>query len=610
MKIRFQISKALRNGSLDLVVWMVSLYRRLILNRVIFIGVTGSCGKTSTKELISTILSTRYKGQKNEGTSNITRDMIRNILRVRITDTYCVHEVAISESHGRLILPGEVKMLRPKIGVVTNIETDHVSAFGSKQGIFEEKSKLIAALPKDGIAILNADDPLVSAMSARCAGRVITYGTGPSAMVRAKDISCAWPERLAFTVQYGEETHFVQTQFCGAYWVHCVLAALTAGLCVGIPLKAGIDAVKAAQPFPGRLSPVYLPAGVTIIRDDIKAPLWSFPAALEFMRQAKAARKIVIIGNISDYKGTTKPKYLEVARSAVAVSDYVLFVGRQSAHSLHAKKHAQDDSIQAFATVDQLAAHLKGFLKPDDLVLIKGSMADNLKSLIGRLKSGDKAIAPNVVITPDTLPIAAETESNGFGEATTAASPTAGIPPHDTQQLVVGLGNPQKRLANTRHNIGYRVVDELARRLGAQWKKQDQAIVASTEFQNRPIFLVKLLSEMNNSGRQLQKLREQFALRPEGCILIQDAMDLPVGKIRERMKGSAGGHNGVLSILTAFQTEEFRRVKVGIGQPKQKGQESSFVLSDFSSAEQPLINAAVEEAARRVEKLLAAGRIG
>ena len=245
-----------------------ALYRRAGLRRVSFIGVTGSCGKTTAKELIAAVLASQFQGRKNPGNGNYPSALARTIVGVRPWHDFCVLEIAAAIQGERLPFEGLLRLVRPEIGVVTNIGTDHLSAFGTVEAIAAEKGKLIAALPPQGTAVLNADDPRVLAMRARCAGRVLTYGLAPEALVRAEHISARWPERLAFTVRYAEQAHEVHTQLCGAHLVPCVLAALAVGIALGVPLATAARAVQTVPPFRRRMEVVQHPDGVTFIRDD------------------------------------------------------------------------------------------------------------------------------------------------------------------------------------------------------------------------------------------------------------------------------------------------------------------------------------------------------
>ena len=171
-------------------------------------------------------------------------------------------EIAAAQ-HDRF-LARSVQLVGPKVGVVTMVGTDHLSTFGSIEAIAEEKSKLIQALPRDGTAILNADDPRVMAMASLHDGPVITYGTGPEAMIRGANARCEWPDRLSLDVIHDGRSRHVRTQLCGTHFASSVLAALSAAVAAGAPLDApsrGVGDGTALQPahVPRRPSgPVHL----------------------------------------------------------------------------------------------------------------------------------------------------------------------------------------------------------------------------------------------------------------------------------------------------------------------------------------------------------------
>jgi UDP-N-acetylmuramyl pentapeptide synthase len=211
--------------------------------------------------------------------------------------------------------------------------------FGSREAIAAEKGKLIAALPPNGTAILNADDPLVLAMQSRCQGRILTYGLSPDAMLRGENIRDDWPNRLSLTVRHGDEAVRVQTQLCGAHLVPNVLAAMAVGRAMGVSLPSAAAALEGVAPVPDRMCPIESPDGVTFIRDDVKAPVWTIPAALDFLRHAMAKRKILILGTLSDYQGGAPSSiYAGVARQAVAVADYVFFVPNGMPKTKHCRR--------------------------------------------------------------------------------------------------------------------------------------------------------------------------------------------------------------------------------------------------------------------------------
>ena len=158
---------------------------RPLLARTTFVGVTGSCGKTTAKELAAAVLTTRFKGRANPASYNAPPHLDRTILRVRPWDAFCLLELSPTKM-GKLVFDHVLRMVRPQIGVMTVIGTDHIRTYRTIEVIAAEKSKLIAALPAHGTAILNFDDPHVRSMRSLCAGRVISYGLAPEAMLRAE----------------------------------------------------------------------------------------------------------------------------------------------------------------------------------------------------------------------------------------------------------------------------------------------------------------------------------------------------------------------------------------------------------------------------------------
>jgi aminoacyl-tRNA hydrolase len=540
-------------------------YRSIILKRPTFIAVTGSCGKSTTKELIDAVLSTRLRGRKTPGTCNTPYHVARTILRTHRRDDYCVLEVAAATKR-RLPMEETLALIRPRIGVVTNVGMDHLDVFGSIEAIAAEKSKLVVALPADGTAVLNADDPRVLAMQSKCAGRVVTYGLSPDSTVRAEDVRCAWPNRLSFTAVGGGERAKVQTQLCGVHLASNVLAAMTVGKLLGIPLAASAEAIRLMPPMPGRLQPITTPDGITFIRDDVKVPVWTLPATLDLMKGATAARKIMVLGTLSDYQEPLDPTYVRVARQALEVSDFVFFVGRWASRCLRAKRHGEVQRLQAFVTVEHLAEFLPNVLRPGDLVLVRGSAyADRLDQLvpiwINRMRS---STASRQLASPRSI---------------------AQSMPERPDQIVVGLGNSALKFRYTPHNIGQCVIDLLAESLGLPWSKSEFGMMAHGTLADQFILMLKPATAMNDTGSILALMADQLDLGPAHFILIHDDINLPIGTVRKRMSGTSGGHKGVQSIISAFRSEDFRRIKVGVGPPQDGSSLARYVLTPLDNVQ-------------------------
>ena len=172
-------------------------------------------------------------------------------------------------------------------------------------------------------------------------------------------------------------------------------------------------------------------------------------------------------------------------------------------------------------------------------------------------------------------------------------------------QVVVGLGNPGPQYCDTRHNIGQRVVDVLAARLHEAWRRERGALIAHARWLGESLALVKPQTFMNVSGPAVADALRRLDAEPAELVLVYDDIDLDLGKVRVRMKGSAGGHNGVRSVIAALGTERIRRVKLGIGRPDHRDDVSDHVLATFDKDEWPVVEQAVETAADRVLELLA-----
>lgn len=164
-------------------------------------------------------------------------------------------------------------------------------------------------------------------------------------------------------------------------------------------------------------------------------------------------------------------------------------------------------------------------------------------------------------------------------------------------KLFVGLGNPGKKYDNTRHNVGFMVIDLIATQNKIEFRKEKKFIaeIGIGEVSGEKVILVKPLTFMNLSGESVRKIIDFYKIDVSDILIIFDDMDLPVGKIRLRQKGSAGGHNGIKSIIAHLGTQEFKRVKVGIGKPTNIDTRN-YVLSKFSKEEKKVIDDIIIEA--------------
>lgn len=164
-------------------------------------------------------------------------------------------------------------------------------------------------------------------------------------------------------------------------------------------------------------------------------------------------------------------------------------------------------------------------------------------------------------------------------------------------RLVVGLGNPGPEYEGTRHNVGFRVVDALADRLRVSFERTHGSLVASGQYKNRAIGLAKPLSFMNRSGEAVAPLCEYYALDADDLIVVVDDLHLSVGTLRLRPGGSSGGHNGLENVAKHLGTTTFPRLRIGIGNDFDDGQQVDYVLSPFSAQQEQQVQEAIDDAA-------------
>lgn len=174
-------------------------------------------------------------------------------------------------------------------------------------------------------------------------------------------------------------------------------------------------------------------------------------------------------------------------------------------------------------------------------------------------------------------------------------------------QLVVGLGNPGPRYSHTRHNVGFLVLERLAMEAGQGFRMQGkvQGLVADLGVGPERLRLLMPQTFMNESGRSVRAALDWFGLRADQLLVIVDDMDLPLGRLRLRASGSAGGHNGLRSILQHLGSQEFARLRIGIGAPagspgERKSRTVGHVLGPFSPSEQPILDQVLKEATNAV----------
>jgi len=349
---------------------------REVLGGTCFIGVTGSAAKTTTKELLHAMLANCAPSMKNTDSNNQLYSVARTLIGARPGIRFCVQELGASKPGG---LEPMLALLRPRVGVITTIGTDHFTAFRTREAVAHEKGTLVAALPADGLAVLNADDDLVAPMASLSRARVVTFGLHRPADFQGTLLRSCWPRRLTLRIEHGGSSVELATRLCGDYQSVAVLAATAAACSLGMSMAEAARAAAAFEPLLGRMSVHRTGQEVTFIRDDWKAPRWSLPAAFGFMNDAVASRKLIVLGTLSDSGGGAGRKYRRSVLDALEAADHVIGIGERAVSLAGRLDSPSDLRFHAFQSVEDASTWLRGFAQPGDLVLLKGSnVADHL----------------------------------------------------------------------------------------------------------------------------------------------------------------------------------------------------------------------------------------
>lgn len=335
------------------------------------VAVTGSNGKTTTKELIAAVLATRWRVHKPESSFNNQWGLPLTLLRLTAEHEALVVEIGTNQR-------GEIAALTalaaPNVGVVTTVAAVHTEFLGSLTGVREEKAALVRGLAADGWAILNADDERVASMARDTAARVLTYGSGPTAAVRAVGEVQDRPEGLRFALEASGQRASVNLAFAGRHNVTNALAAAAVGVALGLELTDIARGLSNARPVKGRC--VWREAGgVRILDDTYNANPASVKAALETALAHRGSRRLlVVLGDMLELGPVADEAHREIGRQ-VAASGAVEFVGmgkhmRLAVESAHAAGLAEARNTTTF---EDTVAHLLKRVTTGDLVLVKGS---------------------------------------------------------------------------------------------------------------------------------------------------------------------------------------------------------------------------------------------
>jgi UDP-N-acetylmuramoyl-tripeptide--D-alanyl-D-alanine ligase len=351
------------------------LYRRM-LRRPLFIAVTGSLGKTQTKDLTGAVLTRLGRVRISPTTDNRTYDIAKNLLMTWPWTSACVQEIGAA---GPSSLDIPVRVFNPRVAIITNVRSDHSAGFENRDGLVLEKSKIIREVPEDGWAILNADEPDLEVLKSQTRAQVMTYGFSELADIRALEVMSKPPLPVSLRVRTGDQVETVQTRLQGRHVAYSVLAALAVARVAGISLASAARAIESVMPLPGRMQYVRHVDGVEFILDDFKASVDSLPSVIEYIQGIQAGRTILVLGSISHETEETSAAYMRFLSQARECTDEILLVGDLACNAMPAEL---PPSVLMFRTTRQASEYLSPRLHTGDFVFLKGlNVYDHLRRI-------------------------------------------------------------------------------------------------------------------------------------------------------------------------------------------------------------------------------------
>ncbi len=346
------------------------------------VGITGSIGKSSTKELTAAVLRQRFNVLKSEGNYNNEIGLPLTLLR-------------LDESHARGVLEmgmyalGEIgelcRIAQPAIGVVTNVGPTHLERLGTIEKIAEAKSELPQSLPDDGAAILNGDDPLVAAMKSKTRARAFLYGLDPRNDLWASDIESHGLEGISFALHRGEEQLHIRVPLLGRHSVHTVLAATAVGV---VEEMSWDEILRGLQDVAAQLRLIAVPGenGTTLLDDTYNASPSSSLAALNLLAELNG-RKIAVLGDMLELGEMELQGHKVVGGRAAQVVDVLVAVGAKGRWIGEEAREAGLSRKQVFLAERNAQAieTLRQVMRAGDVILIKGSRGAKMEEIVAAL---------------------------------------------------------------------------------------------------------------------------------------------------------------------------------------------------------------------------------
>ena len=351
------------------------------------IGITGSQGKTSTKDILAQLLERAGKTVAPVGSLNTEIGVPLTALRVQEDTAYLLIEMG---ARGRGHISYLTSIVKPSVGVVLNVGVAHLGEFGTRQDIAAAKGELVEALPKEGLAVLNVDDPLVTVMRDRTTARVVTFGTGSDADVRVGTVRLNDQGQTAFSLHTGADAADIELALVGEHQTGNAAAAAAVAIGLGMPFADVVEGLRAVQVrSPWRMEVSQTASGLTVINDAYNANPDSMRAALRSLaelgrRRNQQTRTFAVLGEMKELGDTAPDEHAAIGRLAVQLGVSQIVVVGDEARSIQqgaSLEGLEGDASVCVPDIDAAIGFLRGAVRPGDVVLVKASRAAGLEKV-------------------------------------------------------------------------------------------------------------------------------------------------------------------------------------------------------------------------------------
>ena len=356
------------------------------------VGITGTTGKTTTKEMLAAILARGGPGLKSAGNFNNLIGVPLTLFGLTREHRWAVIEMGMS-ARGEIARLAQIAA--PQIGVITNVGAGHLENLGGISGVARAKGELFIQLPAGGTALINADDPQICQLPLANGVRRVLFGNAPEAQVRATEVRAA-DGSVTFTLHLPHASVAVQLPLPGRHNVQNALAAAAAAWVLDVPVDDIAAGLADFKPCPGRMELIELADDLLILDDSYNANPLSMRAALDALHDlGRPGRRIAVLGDMLELGHAARDLHREVGLLAAERADWLFTLGELARDiAAGAAEHGLDNThIVASTTVEALVSQLRPLLQPGDRVLVKGSRGMRMERVSALLRGSQPTLA-------------------------------------------------------------------------------------------------------------------------------------------------------------------------------------------------------------------------